>query len=252
MKTAEVELTSYAESVKAALDSIDAASVLSEKDKILLKPNLINDSPHPITTHPDCCAAIVDYIHACSDAEIVIGEGCGDSHLETDQVFDALGYRKLADDLGLELIDLNHAELRHMKNPDCPVFPEMYLPEIAMSHYLISIPVLKAHSFSVITGTLKNMIGLAPPEHYSGQYGSWKKAVFHGDMHQSIIDLNAYRTPDLSVMDAAIGMPDFHLGGSHCNPPVNKILAGFDPIDLDRKAASLLDFDWQSIDHLRD
>ncbi len=130
------------------------------------------------------------------------------------------------------------------------VFPEMYLPEILFTHYLVSVPVLKAHSFSKITGTLKNMIGAAPPKHYSGKYGSWKKAVFHGDMHASITELNLYRTPDLSLMDATIGLPEFHLGGRQCDPPMNKLIAGFDPLEVDRKAAELLGFDWHGINHL--
>lgn len=71
----------------------------------------------------------------------------------------------------------------------------------AMESFLISVPVLKAHSLAGVTGTLKNMTGLARPKHYSGRYGSWKKAVFHGNMQQSIIDLNRYRTPDLPLIE---------------------------------------------------
>ena len=57
--------------------------------------------------------------------------------------------------------------------------------------------------------------GLAPPRHYSGRFGSWKKAVFHGDMQQSITDLVAYRRPDLTVMDASVGLADYHLNQNH-------------------------------------
>ena len=249
---AEIEFVSYQQSVPRALDAIGAAAALKEQTAVLIKPNLINASPFPITTPVECVEAVILYVRSCSQATIVVGEGCGDSTLETDEVFDRLGYRELARRQAVELVDLNHAPLIRLENGDCPVFREMYLPEIAMSHYLISVPVLKAHSFSEITGTLKNMIGLAPPKHYSGQYGSWKKAVFHGKMHQSIVDLNKYRTPDLSLMDATVGMPDFHLGGPHCDPPINKLVAGFDPLAVDRRSAELLGLDWRSIAHLRD
>ena len=94
------------------------------------------------------------------------------------------------------------------------------------------------------------MMGLAPPKYYSGRYGTWKKAVFHERMQQSVIDLNRYRSPDLTVMDATIGLPEFHLGGRQSDPPVNKILAGFEPVELDRKAAELLQLDWREIGHL--
>ncbi len=69
-------------------------------------------------------------------------------------------------------------------------------------------------------------------------------------MHQSILDLNKYRTPDLTLLDASTGMAEYHLGGPQCEPPVNKILAGFNPVEVDRKAAELLGLDWKTIPHL--
>jgi uncharacterized protein (DUF362 family) len=94
------------------------------------------------------------------------------------------------------------------------------------------------------------MIGFAPPKFYSGRFGGWKKSVFHQNLQQSIIDLNSYRSPDLSLMDASVGLAEFHLGGSHCSPPVKKIIAGFSPLEVDRQAAKLLGLDWKRIPHL--
>ena len=250
MSVVAVDFYSYDESIPEALDRLDVKKILAMQAAILIKPNLVNASPHPVTTHVDSCETIVQYIQAYSDAEIVIGEGCGDSVLETDEVFRRRGYTKLAQKYGIELIDLNKAPLKHLKNQDCPVFPEMYLPEIAFTHFIISVPVLKAHSLAEITGTLKNLMGFAPPKYYSGRFGTWKKAVFHREMQQSIIDLNHYRHPDLTVIDASIGLADFHLGGPHCSPPIKKILAGFNPVEIDREAAGLLDMDWRRIPHL--
>ena len=248
---AEIEFASYRESVPEALDAIGAGEVLREQTAVLIKPNLVSDVPFPITTAPQCVEAIIQYVRSRSAAKVVIGEGCGDVKLETAEVFDRLGYGEMARRQDVELVDLNHAPLKKLTNPDCTLFKEMYLPEIAMSHYLISVPVLKAHSFSQITGTLKNMLGLAPPKYYSGRFGSWKKAAFHGCMHPSIIDLNRYRTPDLTLMDATVGMPEFHLGGAHCNPPLNKLIASFNPLEVDRRGAELLGLQWQSIAHLK-
>lgn len=248
---AEIQFESYARSVPEALDAVGAAEVLREQTAVLIKPNLINASPFPITTAVACVEAVILYVRACSEASIVVGEGCGDAHLETDEVFRRLGYTELAQRQAVELVDLNHAPLRRLQDDSCPVFKEMHLPEIAFSHYLISVPVLKAHSYAEITGTLKNMMGLAPPRYYSGRFGSWKKAVFHNKMHQSIIDLNRYRTPDLSLMDATVGLPEFHLGGRRCDPPINRLIAGFDPVAVDRRSAELLGQKWQRIAHLK-
>jgi len=245
-----VNFISYQESVSEAFDALNVKDIIAEQSAILIKPNLVNDSPFPVTTSPECCGAIIEYIREISAAELVIAEGTGDSDLETTEVFERLGYGELAEKFGVPLIDLNYEPLKKLKNDCCPVFPEMYLPEIAFTHYIISVPVLKAHSLSIITGTLKNMMGFAPPKYYSGQYGIWKKAVFHKSMQQSIIDLNKYRTPDLTLLDASVGLAEFHLGGAECSPPVGKIIAGFGPVEVDREAAKLLGFDWQNIPHL--
>ena len=125
----------------------------------------------------------------------------------------------------------------------------MYLPTIAYDTYIISVPVLKAHSLADITGTLKNMMGFLPPEHYQ-RGGHWKKAAFHADIHRAIIELNRYVTPNLTLLDARIGLAEYHLGGAECNPHVCKLIAGFNPLAVDRKAAELLGLNPDGIPHL--
>jgi uncharacterized protein (DUF362 family) len=250
MDIVTLEFKSFEKTISEALDAIGANERLAEQSAVLIKPNLVNDSPHPITTSPLSCKAIVEYVRRHSKASIVIAEGCGDAVLDTDEVFNRLGYTDMAGRLDVPLVDLNHEPLKKLTNPGCKVFPEMYLPEIAFTHYIISVPVLKAHSLAKLTGTLKNMIGFAPPEHYSGQHGIWKKAVFHGQMQESVIDLNRYLVPHLTVMDSSVGMAGHHLGGPECSPPVNRILAGYDPWEVDREAAGLLGLDWRGIGHV--
>lgn len=247
---ASIPFTDHHTSIFQALDAIGARKTLSRQKCILIKPNLVNASQPPITTPPECCAALIDYVRSCSSAEMIIAEGCGDAQRETDQVFVQLGYDRLSAKTGVPLVDLNSQPLQRLELPGSPVFSEMFLPEVALTHFLISAPVLKAHSLAGMTGSLKNMIGLAPPSHYAGSHGSWKKAAFHSRMQQAIIDLNRYRCADLTVMDASVGMAEYHLGGPECDPPVNRILAGFDPLAVDREGAGLLGLDWRDVGHL--
>jgi uncharacterized protein (DUF362 family) len=245
-----VSFTDYEHSVTEAFGRSGVSPILAGQSKILLKPNLVLGSPHPVTTSPEFCMAVADYVRLHSDADIIIAEGTGDPASSTHEVFQQLGYNTLFQKHNIPLIDLNTAPLRKISRDDCPRFPDMYLPEIAFTHFIISLPVLKAHSLSVITGSLKNMIGFAPSAHYSGSKGIWNKAEFHNNIHQAIIDLNKYRCADLTLMDASIGLADYHLGGRTCDPPVNKLIAGFDPQKVDRKAAGLLGHDWRTIPHL--
>ena len=50
MKVAVVEFQDYIQSVAEALDQVEAAATIAAQKKIILKPNVITDSPPPITT----------------------------------------------------------------------------------------------------------------------------------------------------------------------------------------------------------
>ena len=247
-----IDFDSYEKSVPKILDKLNAGKIFCEQKNILIKPNIVTKDPFPITTHPKMCKALIEYIKKYSNANIVVGDGCGSPDYSTMDAFNDLGYKSVSDDYNVELIDLNEVPLTKFENQNCMIYKELYLPEIINTHYIISMPVLKAHSFSIITGTMKNMMGFLPPAHYKGKFGIWNKAVFHNNVHESIIDLNNYVSPDLTVLDASVGLQDFHLGGPTCNPHVKKLVAGFEAKLVDRKAAELLGFDWKQIKHLRD
>lgn len=250
MPAVQIPFESYAKSVPLALEAAGAGECIAGADRILVKPNLVNDRPFPVTTAPDFCREVVRWLKDRTPAEIIIAEGCGDAVLETDQVFGNLGYDRMAADLGVALLDLNHAPLVTREDPGNPVFPEFHLPEIATRAFILSLPVLKAHSLARITGTLKNMMGFAPPRHYSGG-GFWKKAVFHDRMQASVASLNRYILPDLTLMDASLGLCQYHLGGPVCTPPVNRLIAGTDPHAVDQMAAELLGLAPESIPHIQ-
>jgi uncharacterized protein (DUF362 family) len=216
---------------------------------ILIKPNLVEALPPPITTPVALVAALIAWLRKHTTARIIIGEGSGAMDYETDHAFAALGYTEMARNNGVELADLNREELVCLKNTDCLRWPEMHLPRIALDSFLISVPVLKAHSMAGVTLTMKNMMGLAPPAHYrSGR--SWKKSAFHRQIQDAIADLNRYRTPDFTVLDATVGMAKAHLWGPLCDPPVTTLAAACDPVAIDAYGTTLLNKEWRKIGHI--
>ena len=242
--------TNYDMSVQRCMAAASASTLLTDNRPVMLKPNLVNDSPHPVTTPPAFCAAVIAFVRQHTNASIVIAEGSGDADLSTLEIFAKLGYVELARQLGVDLLDLNEAELVRRKDHSCRLVPCKWLPRTVFTHVLISLPVLKAHSLCRFTGSMKNMMGLLPPRHYAGRHGNWKKARFHHRLDTAIVELNRYRCPDFTVVDATIGLADFHLGGARCDPPVNRILAGADARAVDREAATLLGVDWKGVAHL--
>jgi uncharacterized protein (DUF362 family) len=241
---------SYDETVPRLLEAISAPEILAQQTRILIKPNLVNGSPPPVTLPVAACDALVRFCRKWSGAEIIIAEGTGDRYLSTGEVFSIHGYDRLAKNHGVELVDLNAAELIELRNSRCQVFPTFMMPRLVMESFVISAAVLKAHSLATVTLGMKNMIGVAPPAYYQCG-GHWKKSAFHQQMQAAIYELNCYRKPDLTFVDASIGLAEHHLGGAACDPPVNRLLAGFDPVAVDAAGAKLLGFPWQQVGHIR-
>ncbi|ABA89755.1 protein of unknown function DUF362 [Syntrophotalea carbinolica DSM 2380] len=242
--------SSYQETVPSLLQAVGAPGLLSRQSCILIKPNLVNASPPPVTLPVAACEALVAACRRWSKARIVIAEGSGDRDLSTGEIFQRLGYERLARRYDVDLVDLNNAELVELQNPLCEVFPTFMMPRMVMDSFVISAAVLKAHSLAEVTLSMKNMIGVAPPAYYQ-QGGHWKKSAFHAQMHRSIFELNRYRKPDLAFIDASVGLAEYHLGGPTCEPPVDKLLAGFDPVAVDAAGSELLGIPWQQVEHIR-
>jgi len=149
-----------------------------DRRPIVLKPNLVKAAPPPITTPVALVAALVDYLQqARPGAKIVVAEGCGAKDYDTDHCFAALGYARMAMERGVELVDLNQAPLTRLSRPQYGRWPEMHLPSLLLDAFLISVPVLKAHTLAKVTLTMKNMMGAAPPARYQ-QGGTGKKPPF--------------------------------------------------------------------------
>ncbi len=242
--------TDWTECVAALLDASGVAETLKEQTRILVKPNLVEALPPPITTPVELIEATVIYLRQnAPDSEIVVGDGTGSLNYDTYHAFEKLGYSEMAKRQGLKLTDLNKEPYVELSRPELKRWPKMHLPKIVMESYLLSIPVLKAHSLAGVTLTMKNMMGACPPEHYC-KGGHWKKSSFHTGMQEAVLDLNRYRTPDFTLLDATVGLAEYHLGGSVCDPPPNLLVAGFDPVATDAYGAKLLGQDWKAIGHI--
>ncbi|MCU0914946.1 MAG: DUF362 domain-containing protein [Planctomycetes bacterium] len=234
---AKIRFDDYGSSVAQALDAVGAARRLPAEGLIILKPNLTNSSPPPVTTSVQAVEAVYRYCRAHTKAEIIIGEGAGSGR--TCDVYDALGYIDFARREGLRLVDFNDAETVELRNPNALQLKSFHLPRIAQEAFVISIPVLKDHSFTKTTIAMKNMFGLAPGRYYAG---TWNKAQLHTpSTDDSVVDVCLYKKPDLSVVDASVALTGGHLAGQKKH--VNLILAGFDPVAVDTVGSDLLGHD---------
>jgi uncharacterized protein (DUF362 family) len=242
---AKIKCTDYTAGVAKALDAIGAAERLGDDKLIIVKPNLTLADAPPVTTNPGVVRAVIEYCKAHTRAEIAIGEGCGTG--TTGDVFQATGYTDLAREQGVGLIDFNTAPAVTLSNPNALQLKEFHLPVVAQDAFIISVPVLKDHSFTVTTIALKNMFGLAPSRFYKG---CWNKSKLHTpSTHKSVFDVCLYKAPDLSVVDATVALTGMHLSGTP--KELGLILASFDPVAVDAVGSELLGHDPARIEYLQ-
>jgi len=244
-QVAKVAFSDYLQSTTKVLDLINTAEQLPNNGLIILKPNLTNADSPPVTTPVEIVEAIYSYCTKRCNADIVIGEGCGSG--KTIDTFRRNGYEDLARKYNIELIDLNKCETTRLENPNCHTLKEFHIPKIVQEAFVISIPVLKDHSFTVTTIAMKNMFGIAPAPHYKGNWN--KSKLHHPSTPKSVVDLCCYKKPDLCVVDAVTALQGMHLYGTPLQ--LDTILASFDPVAVDAVGSRMLGHNPESIEYLQ-
>lgn len=244
-KVARVSFKDYETSIAQGLDLIEAGPRLPQDGLIIIKPNLTNSSPPPVTTPVGAVEAVFRYCKGRTEAEIAIGEGAGQGR--TADVFRALGYVDLAKKYNIELIDFNEAEAVLLEKSEAFQLKQLYMPKIALDAFIISVPVLKDHSFTGTTIAMKNMFGLPPARFYKG---AWNKSKLHSpSTDKSVVDICLYKKPDLSIVDASTVLKGMHLAGTE--EKLNLILASFDPVAIDALGSRLLGHNPNDLEYLR-
>ncbi len=212
-----------------ALAAARIETLIKPGARIALKPNLVVSKPASsgATTHPEIVRAVVEYLREKGYERISIMEGSwvGDS---TAKAFVAAGCKELSASLGVPLIDL---QLDSWKRYDAGGGLKVAVCDQAMAaDFIINLPVVKGHCQTTVTCALKNLKGCMPDD---------EKRRFHElGLHEPIARLNRVLRPGFILADAICGDLDFEEGG---NPvPMNRLVAGLDPVLLDAYACRLL------------
>ena len=225
-----------------ALKTAEAAEleklIGGREKRIGLKPNLVVSRParDGATTHPEIAAGIIAYLkkHGFSNIVILEGSWVGDS---TSNAFSACGYRALAKEAGVELID---TQTDRYETVDCKGMKIEICQSARTLDFMINLPVMKGHCQTLLTCALKNSKGLI---------SNREKRRFHTlGLNKPIAHLNTAVRNDFILVDGICGDLDFEEGG---NPVYNgRIFAARDPVLCDAWAASLMGYDTSEIPYI--
>jgi len=213
----------------------------------------------PFVIKPNICAYVVKTRFAVTDVKIVealinlvlkkdrslsikIVESDSESKF-ADDAFEKFGYKSLEERMGklgfdVSLVNLSHSPISsvkldglYFKNPELPNL-------ITGSKYFVSIAIPKTHYLTFITGTIKNLFGLLPRKNQS---------FYHASINAVIVDLNRLVRPDLSIVDARVGLEGWEGPKTR---RINTFILGRKPVCVDATMARIMGFRPEKIRHL--
>jgi uncharacterized protein (DUF362 family) len=242
-------------------------NITKGKNSIMLKPNLVAESP-AFTTKPTVIRALAKLMKSAGK-EVLIGEGSAAADgfnfkegityrtrkqdiLNTMQkyVFDQLGYTELARTMDIPLINLHSGDLFDVDIPNCLAFEKITLHKSLVDvDMLCSVPIMKTHVLATVSLGMKNLIGLYPGTvYYSVRSWLHDRAVEKKSpgVAFEIIDMVRANKLGLVVIDASMAMEgEGPTMGSLVK--MDLIIAGTNPLATDMVAANIMGFESHEI-----
>jgi uncharacterized protein (DUF362 family) len=267
-------------------------NLIHDGDTIVIKPNLVCDinyadnekltpGPNGIVTDYRVIQAVANVINEINPTGIIyLMEGSAEGNTLDNMV--TVGWDLITGIDGFFAIEGSSGEWYEYDSPNLisvnlpdsiALYPDNLKPNNSRSIYLnkiyfnadavISIPVLKNHSYTGITGSVKNVgIGATPGKIYgngpSEEYPTQRFGIDHDNrthLHQWIHDFYACRPVDFVIMDGLQGSDNGPVASgysslSQAQRNMRLILAGSDPIAVDAIESLIMAHDPQKIPHL--
>jgi len=192
--------------------------------------------------------AVVKLVKDKRPQNVVIGEGSSvgyDFPGREDSIhcMRVAGVLEVADQFGVEVVDLNQDEQVEVKLSKAFVMDTFSIAKTARdADVIISLPVLKTHIRTGITCGLKNMKGVLPSDE--------KKRTHQCGLDRGIVDLLRIAKPQFTVVDCITGLQGTNSEEAD-KVPLNLIVAGDDGVAVDTVCAAIAGFDAKDIMHVQ-
>ena len=213
---------------------------------LVLKVNVVWDKIYPsCTTTPMVIEGVLKVIKSSKKVkpeQITIVDTDTAAIMRADISFKIQGIEKMAQKYGVKTVNLSQTEFKIIPFKKALVLHRLKISRVLLeADTIITMPVLKTHSYSSMTGALKNQWGCIHDLRHN----------FHMVLHQAIADVNNFFKHKITfaLMDGLFGMEG---KGPKTGKPkkVGYIFASPDRVSLDTAAAQVMGIDPQTVKHI--
>jgi uncharacterized protein (DUF362 family)/ferredoxin len=248
MKSKVLVLDSTYETCRKAVgEAFEAFPMDLQGKKVAVKVNALkagNPDRQAFVTHYRVLEAVLRELERLKPAQIVVGDSVGtESYGNSDHVFQVTRLKEVAGTYyrnfsrNLRLVNLKKPFERSVA----------VLGDVLDSDVYISVPKMKTHGLTILSGAVKNNFGLLAGAQKSWyHYYSVKPEIFA----EIIAEMYRLRPPDLVIMDGILAME----GYGPASPETrwaNKVLASNDAVALDTVLAGMVGFTVDEVPYLR-
>ncbi len=218
--------STYETRKKAVREAFSAFSPDVKGKEVAVKVNALkagDPDRQAFVTHYKVLEAVIEELEKLEPAQILVGDSVStDSYGNSHQVFQVTRLREVAGaynrnfSKNLRLIELKKPFKRTIA----------VLNDVLESDVYISVPKMKTHGLTILSGAVKNNFGLmAGAQKSCYHYYCVKPEIFA----EILIEMFHLRPPDLVIMDGILAMEEYGPASPETRW-MNKILASDDPV----------------------
>lgn len=231
-----------------AVDKVFAAFPVDVKGKrVVVKINALKScdpDQQAMVTHYKLIQAVLAKLETLDPAQILVGDSVGtESYGNSEKIFcnarlmEGAGKYYKNFNKNLQVVSLEKPFKRQVA----------VLKDVLDADVYISVPKMKTHGLTMLSGSVKNNYGLL-----TGAQKAWYHyySVDPEIFAQIVVEMYRLRKPDLVIMDAILAMEGYGPASPETRR-VNKILASTDGVALDTVQTQIVGFQFEDVPYLR-
>lgn len=237
------EVTNLKKDILKSLEFVKYKKIIRKDDTVFIKPNFTYPFyKKGITTRPELLEEFLKIIKDVA-GEVILGESDGGNHsYSADDAFKGHGMYEICKDAGVELINLSKLPSKFIEDEIQGKRVKVQLPKLLLEKIdcMISIPVLKVHTMTNISLSMKNLWGCYPDT---------MRCLHHKNFSHKITLITKLLNPKIILIDGIYALTDH--GPMHGTAKkTNLIISSNNPVVADSVGATVMGMPIKKIKHI--